>query len=132
MPFHGITNGHFSMNGNFVSTDMKGDVIHILKSAMDIQKWKKIEDVQFPFYVAAILDTLPQLTGMPGETNRLPVLDREGKQKYFTRLTGTVIFKTLGSIIDAIIEQADLNYKLPMDHGRKILFEINEFSSKYP
>ena len=80
---------------------MNGVEILISKPAMDFQKWKNHEDVQFPFYVA--------------------VPDMEGNRVDSIKLKGTVIYKTLGSIIDAIVEEADLNYGLPMDHGREIL-----------
>jgi hypothetical protein len=105
MPFHCITSGHFSQYGNFESTDINGVEILISKQAMDFQQWKSYEDVQFPFYVA--------------------VPDIDGNRVDNIKLKGTVIYKTLGSIIDAIVEEAELNYKLPVDHGREILFKIN-------
>jgi len=97
-----IIDGHFSKNGNFIGITSNNEKIHIYEIQMNLLNLKSIDDVKFPLFALGTIKVFDELTGESGDTERKPIINENGVNKTFERLTANVVYSSFDSLINTI------------------------------
>lgn len=134
---HIIVEGRFSKNGNFLGIDSIDLEIHIYKKQMDLLNLKCISDLTFPLFAIGKVKTFNELTGEPGDEDRLPIVNPDGTKVKFSRRTAMAVFTSYDKIKEALYsgitlrEEADEMLRSHRESMRKELEDkIESFGLK--
>ena len=76
---------------------------------MDLLNLKSIEDITFPLFVIGRIEVYPRLTGELGDAERKPIINNDGVNETFERLTAMAVFTSFNSLINAYASEIALN-----------------------
>lgn len=117
-----IVKGHFSINGNFIGISFNADKIHIYKEQMDLLNLNSINDISFPLFVIGKIKVFDLLDGNPGDPIRKHIINDDGINQTFERLTAMAVFTSFDSLINVYASEIALNERIieqPLDEIKK-------------
>ncbi len=139
---HVIISGSFSKNGNFIGRDDDFNTIFIPQNVLKSADFNSLSDINFPFYSMAHVETYNKLSGNIGDRNRKVVVDENGKQVKFKRLTSYFISPTIDNIFRAFTmnlslytETIEITFEpkeiiQSLDYLQKILIKFSTYWKK--
>lgn len=109
---HVIKRGGFSSNGNFIGRDDDFNTIFIPQSVMKSSRFSSLDNIQFPFYSIAFVETYNKLDGKPGDKQRNVVKTANGKIVQFKRLTSRFVSPNIDNLLRVYTETISINAEL--------------------
>jgi hypothetical protein len=107
-----IVEGHFSKNGNFIGINHRNEAIYVAKYQIDSLNLNSNGDIKFPLFALGKIEVYPRLTGTLGSHKREIIINKDGVNETFERLTAYAVYADFDSLIEIFTWPISLNLSL--------------------